>query len=90
MNLASLSFNSNPMVSNPMLFSSNPTVFFHGPVPIISNSDPLIEKDPAIPAARFLSDWIPGVSLRDTSLRADRFGSAIDALARFGLLRVRQ
>jgi hypothetical protein len=54
--------------------------FFHGPIPIVSNFDLPVEKEPAIPATRLLSDRMP-----DQILRADRFGSAADVLARFGL-----
>jgi hypothetical protein len=54
------------------------TAFFHGPIPIISNSDPLTETVAAIPAARFLADWIP-----EQPVRAERFGKADDYLARF-------
>ena len=60
MNLAPLSFNSNPMISNPMLFNSNP---------MVDNSNPMIAL------------------VREQPLRADRFGSALEALARFGLSR---
>ena len=73
MNLASI-----PM-SSVALNAYQTTAFFHGPVPIISNTDPVIEADSvASLSSRLLSD---GVANRFPM--ADRFSTAAAALARF-------
>jgi hypothetical protein len=64
--------------SSAALNSNLATAFFHGPIPIISNTDPLTQKVSVIPTARFLADWTP-----DQPLKAERFGKAHDYLARF-------
>lgn len=61
-------------------FNANQTIaFFHGPVPIISNTDPVFATDSVAGlSARLLSD---GMTSRFPM--ADRFSTAAAALARF-------
>lgn len=67
-------FNSNPMVfnSNPMAFNSNP---------MLDNSNPMIASGP-MPgiSEKPQTDW-----MLELPVRADRFGTAADMLARFNL-----
>lgn len=59
--------------------TANPAILFNNPIPIISNTDPVIGETPvSLLSASPLSE-----SLASRNLNADRFGSAAAYLAKF-------
>lgn len=80
-NLAPLSFNSNPMISSPMLFNSNPMIF---------NSNPMVSNGMLFNSNPMVDNSNPMIASSEQPLRADRFGSAFEALARFGTRKTTQ